>query len=176
MKIRLWALTALLLVGRPVLADRDHTRAAFRDVIARLIVAANAVPAFGSVTGKQIADDHGDRRNALTVFVPVFSACEIRNDWHVPTALLCRTAANPNASAVHTRFDELAADLRSVLTTRRLLDRTRNIDVGPCVGSASIFQNGERCFVAWIASGQVALAEESDAKGRRYLLMRIGNF
>ena len=179
MKSQLWALAALLLLaGRPALADQDHTRAAFRDVIARLVVAANAEPKFAAVTGKQIADDHGDTSYAVTVFVPVFSACEIRNQWHVPTALWCRTVPNPNASAVQRRFDQVAADIRSVLTTRHLVDAylTTNFDVRPCAGSASFFQSGERCFVAGIASGQVTLAQESDAKGRKFLLMRIGNF
>jgi hypothetical protein len=53
---------------------------------------------------------------------------------------------------------------------------TTNFDVRPCEGSPSFFQSGERCFVAWIAGGQVTLAQKSDAKGRKFLLMRIGNF
>ena len=171
---RLGMLAAVLvLLGRPAFADHEQTRAAFRHVLARLIAAASEPSTFASVTGRKTADDHsGDTRYAVTVAVPIFAGCEIRNDDRVPTQLACWTKPSPDGAAVRARFDEIVADVRAVLAERHL--GGRSFEVGSCDGTA-VFSNGERCLDAGIPGGSIDLAIEPDAGGRTSLRLQIGN-
>jgi hypothetical protein len=164
----LTAIIVLLLSGA-ALADQDHTRVVFRQVMARIIAAAGEESTFHSITGKEIEDDHrGDARYAVTVVVPIFAHCEVRNDWHVPTAVTCSTNPNPDANAVRRRFEQMSTDLKTLI-------RSPRIEIGDCDGTA-IFPNGERCFIANIPGGEIDLSIQSDSRRHKYLLIRVGNY